>query len=99
MSIVPTTGITRKFYEEAVSYQIEYTSSAFWQIWLQRAFNELDTYGLVCEYSTDGSRKRTDTAIRRYDSHHHTLSSLTWHEAKRPGVNPKEVEKQAQDVC
>ncbi|OIW33928.1 hypothetical protein CONLIGDRAFT_696651 [Coniochaeta ligniaria NRRL 30616] len=93
--IVPATGIVRKFYDEAIDNQIEYPSSAFWQIWLQRAFFELDTYGIVCEYSADGSRKRTNAIVRRYDAHHDTLSSLTWHEAKRPGVNPKEVEKQS----
>jgi hypothetical protein len=99
MGIVPTTGIIRKFYEEALEYEIEFTSSAFWQIWLQRAFYELDIYGFVCEYSADQSRKRTDTAMRRYDPDHHTLSSMKWHEAKRPGVGSREVERQAQDVC
>jgi hypothetical protein len=98
MSIVPPTGILRKCYEEA-AIDIEYKSSRFWQAWLQRAFNDPDIYNLSCEISPDGSLRRVDMVVERYDAHHHTLSAVLWVEAKRPTGSVRQVEGQALDAA
>lgn len=81
---IVTDGIVRKSYDGALSNQIEYTSSAFWQVLLQHLFPELQTYAAVCEYSPDESRRRCDITVLMHDGNHNTLSSLIWQECKRP---------------
>lgn len=102
MSAVPSTGIVRKYYEEAEE-DIEYRSSAFWQVWLKREFakntDELDLYAVTSESSPDGSRRRVDQVVKRYDPSHHTLSALIWNECKRPSGSAKEAEQQALDAA
>ncbi|RYO92539.1 hypothetical protein DL764_008122 [Monosporascus ibericus] len=97
MSLVPATGVLRKLYEDAGA-DIEYKSSAFWQVFLQRAFYE-DFYIVVCEFPPDSSRRRVDIVVRRYDQNQHTLSSFMFHECKRPGGSLKAVEEQALDAA
>ncbi|OIW27897.1 hypothetical protein CONLIGDRAFT_671584 [Coniochaeta ligniaria NRRL 30616] len=102
MSVVPPAGIVRKYYEEAAE-NIEYRSSAFWQVWLQREFaktpEELETYAVTSESSPNGSLRRVDQVVRRYDRDHHNLASLIWNECKRPSGNPSEAEAQALDAA
>ena len=101
MSIVPLTGIVRKYYEDAAE-DIEYRPSAFWQVWLQREFattlEELDMYAVTSEFSPDSSRRRVDHNVKRYDRQHHTLSSLIWNECKRSSGSAAEAEAQALDA-
>jgi hypothetical protein len=98
MSIVPRHGLLRKHYEEA-EQNIEYTSSAFWQAYLQRAFHEVDTYSVTAESSPDGSRRRVDMVVKKYDPDHHTFTALLWVEFKRPTGSVLEVETQALDAA
>lgn len=103
MSVV-TGGIVRKFYEGTLSNKIEYTSSAFWQVLLQRLFPENETYAVLCEYSPDASRRRCDITVLRYDDSHDTLSSLVWQECKpseiaNGGGNARDAEEQAADAA
>ena len=98
MSAIPSEGILRKHYEEAVE-DVEYKSSAFWQAWMQRAFFETDIYSVTSESSPDGSLRRVDLVVKRYDSFHHTLSALLWVEMKRPTGNIGQVERQALDAA
>lgn len=93
MSIVPERGVLRKLYQDAVT-EIEYTSSAFWQVFLQREFYE-DKYIVVCEFSPDTSRRRVDIVVREYNQNQHTLSTLIFHECKRPNGDCKVAEEQA----
>jgi hypothetical protein len=98
MSIVPREGLLRKYFEEAVQ-DIEYKSSAFWQVYLQRAFHGLDTYSVTAELSPDGSRRRVDMAVKRYDDAHHTFTVVLWVECKRPSGSIREIETQALDAA
>ena len=98
MSIVPREGLLRKHFEEAVQ-NIEYKSSAFWQAYFQRAFPEVDTYSVTAESSPDGSRRRVDMVVKKYDSDHHTFTALLWIECKRPTGSVREVETQALDAA
>ncbi|KLP17922.1 Uncharacterized protein LW94_5686 [Fusarium fujikuroi] len=91
-------GLLRKHYEEAVE-DIEYKSSAFWMAVLQRAFYELDQYSVTPESSPDGSLRRVDMVVKRYDQDNHTLSALLWVECKRPSGSVQEVEEQALDAA
>lgn len=97
MSIVRK-GLLRKHYEEAVE-DIEYKSSAFWQAVLHRAFYEPDIYSVTAESSPDGSLRRVDMVVKRYDANNHTLSALLWVECKRQSGNVQEVEEQALDAA
>lgn len=98
MSIVPREGLLRKHFEEA-ERNIEYTSSAFWQAYFQRAFPEMDTYSVTAESSPDGSRRRADMVMKKYDHDHHTFTALLWIECKRPTGSIREVETQALDAA
>ncbi|CZT43170.1 uncharacterized protein RSE6_03164 [Rhynchosporium secalis] len=98
MSVVPREGLLRKHFEEAVQ-DIEYKSSAFWQAYFQRAFPEVDTYSVTAESSPDGSRRRVDMVVKKYDVHHHTFTALLWIECKRPTGSVREVETQALDAA
>ncbi len=98
MSVVPQHGILRKHYEEAIE-DVEYKSSAFWQAWLQRAFFETDLYSVTSESSPDGSRRRVDHLVLRYDPEHHTFSAMLWVECKRSSGSVREVEEQALDAA
>jgi hypothetical protein len=98
MSIVPPNGLLRKHFEEAVQ-DIEYKSSAFWQAYLQRAFHELDTCSVTAEFYPDGSRKRVDTVVKRYDDGHHTFPVMLWVECELPSGSIREVETQALDAA
>ncbi|KAH7231705.1 uncharacterized protein BKA55DRAFT_524309 [Fusarium redolens] len=91
-------GLLRKHYEEAVD-DIEYKSSAFWMAVLQRAFYEPDIYSVTPESSPDGSLRRVDMVVKRYDQDNHTLSALLWVECKRPSGSVQEVEDQALDAA
>ncbi|KAG7428851.1 hypothetical protein Forpi1262_v009371 [Fusarium oxysporum f. sp. raphani] len=97
MSAVPSTGLLRKLYIDAAQ-DIEYQSSTFWQIWLQRAFHE-DEYMVSCEIPPDESRRRVDAVVKRYDDRHDTLSAVLWVEFKRPSGNVRQVEFQALDAA
>ncbi|KAI0520871.1 hypothetical protein F5B22DRAFT_55083 [Xylaria bambusicola] len=97
MSIV-NTGILRYFYEDAQT-DIEYKSSEFWQHYLKQEFADTRTYAVTCEVSPDGSRRRVDMVVKRYDANHHTMSALLWVECKRPGGSLREVEEQALDAA
>ena len=98
MSIVPLRGLLRKHFEEAVK-DIEYKSSAFWQAYFQRAFNEVDKYSVTCESSPDESRRRVDMVVQKYDSDNHTFTAMIWVECKRPSGSIREVELQALDAA
>ncbi|EXA30020.1 hypothetical protein FOVG_18555 [Fusarium oxysporum f. sp. pisi HDV247] len=97
MSAVPSAGLLRKLYIDAAQ-DIEYKSSTFWQIWLQRAFHE-DEYMVSCEIPPDESRRRVDAVVKRYDDRHDTLSAVLWIEFKRPSGNVRQVELQALDAA
>ena len=98
MSIVPRQGLLRKHFEEA-ELNIEYKLSAFWQAYFQRAFPETDTYSVTAESSPDGSRRRVDMVVKKYDRDHHTFAALLWIECKRPTGSVQEVETQALDAA
>lgn len=66
---------------------------------LKHEFDDAKTYSVTSEVSPDGSRRRVDVAVKRYDKHHHTMSALLWVECKRPGGSLREVEKQAVDAA
>ncbi|KAI1354121.1 hypothetical protein F5Y01DRAFT_321805 [Xylaria sp. FL0043] len=96
MSIVPSTGILRKLYENARTQDIEYSSSAFWQAYLQTQFYPGNNHAVVCEYAPgEESRRRIDITVLQYDSSNHTITRLILIEAKRPGGTAAEVERQA----
>lgn len=98
VSVVPPTGIVRMHYVDATE-DIEYKSSAFWQVWLQRSFFEVDIYSVTGESSPDGSLRRVDIVVKRYDPAHDTLSAMLWVECKRPSGSVLEVEHQALDAA
>ncbi|KAM0744662.1 hypothetical protein ACQRIT_000046 [Beauveria bassiana] len=95
MSGLVSSGIAWAFYNNAQSEDIEYKSSAFWQVILQTWFKLEDNYAVICEYSPDGGRSRTDISVFKYDPNHHTLAILNVIEAKRQGNAPKQAEKDA----
>ncbi|CRK04716.1 hypothetical protein BN1723_017137, partial [Verticillium longisporum] len=97
MSIV-TSGILCYLYDESQT-DIEYKSSEFWQHYLKQEFADTRTYAVTCEVSPDGSRRRVDMVVKRYDMNHHTMSALLWVECKRPGGSVREVEEQALDAA
>ncbi|KAI3340530.1 hypothetical protein F4824DRAFT_453595 [Ustulina deusta] len=98
MSVVPCTGVLRKLLEEA--YQnIEYKSSAFWQIFLQRALQDDPNFIVVCEYSPDGSRRRVDIVIKRYNANHHNFTAMVYVEVKRRKGSIRDCEQQALDAA
>ncbi len=97
MSIVPATGVLRKLYQDA-RINMEYNSSAFWQVYLQSAFYE-SGYIVVCEFPTGRSKRRVDIVVRSYDENEHTLSSFLFHECKRPDGNPTQVGNQARSAA
>jgi hypothetical protein len=98
MSVVPATGIIRMLYKDAVE-DIEHKWLAFWYVWLQRSFFEGDIYSATCETSPDGSLRRADIVVKRYDPAHNTLSAMLWVECKPPTGNVPEVEHQALDAA
>ncbi|KPM34084.1 hypothetical protein AK830_g12490 [Neonectria ditissima] len=98
MSIVPARGILRKLYNDAAE-NIEYKSASFWHGWLQRAFNDQDVYHISPEFSPDGSLRRVDAVVQRYDDAHDTLSAMLWVEFKRPSGSVSQVEGQALDAA
>lgn len=98
MSVVPAKGILRKLYREAAQ-DIEYKSASFWHAWLQRNFNEQDVYHVTPEYSPDGTLRRVDACVLRYDDAHDTLSAILWVEFKRPSGSVGQVESQALDAA
>ncbi|KAM3526966.1 hypothetical protein MY4038_006582 [Beauveria bassiana] len=95
MNGLVSSGIAWAFYNNAQSEDIEYKSSAFWQVILQTWFKLEHDYAVICEYSPDGGRSRTDISVFKYDSNHHTLAILNVVEAKRQGNSPKQAEKDA----
>lgn len=97
MSIVRP-GLLRKHYELAAQGP-EYPAAAFWQVVLQRAFNEPEVYSVTSESSPDGTLRRVDMVVMRYDANHDTLSALLWIECKRPSGDVREVERQALDAA
>ncbi|KAE8442160.1 hypothetical protein EG329_003811 [Mollisiaceae sp. DMI_Dod_QoI] len=64
-----------------------------------RAFYETDIYSVTSESSPDGSRRRVDHVVKRYDPNHHTFTALLWIECKRPTGSVLEVENQALDAA
>lgn len=56
-------------------------------------------YAVTTESSPDGSLRRVDLVVKRYDENNDTLSALLWVEFKRPNGNVKEVEEQALDAA
>src|SRR6266699_1147516 len=99
MSVVPSYGFLRKLFDEAVD-NIEYKSSAFWQVYLQEAFSDDSNYRVLCEQSPDGSsRRRVDIMVNKYDSNQNTITTLLYVECKRPGGSLKQVEEQVHDAA
>ncbi|KAF6822899.1 hypothetical protein CPLU01_11720 [Colletotrichum plurivorum] len=98
MSVVPAQGILRKLYREA-AHDIEYKSASFWHASLQRRFNEKDVYHITPDYSPDGTLRRVDACVLRYDEAHDTLSAMLWLEFKRPSGSVGQVESQALDAA
>lgn len=100
MSVVPPTGVLRYLYQDAVA-DIEYKSSAFWQVFLQTAFPLDEGFIVVCEFPPDQSRRRVDIVVRYYDGMHHTLASFLFTECKKPGgtTQAQEVEAQARQAA
>ncbi|OAQ59783.1 hypothetical protein VFPFJ_11559 [Purpureocillium lilacinum] len=97
MSII-TSGILQFLYDDAV-HDIEYKSSEFWQHYLRQEFSDTRIYAVTCEVSPDGSRRRIDAVVKRYDASHHTMSALLWMECKRPSGSIRDVELQALDAA
>lgn len=98
MSAVSNTGVLRKLLEEA-SHDIEYRASAFWQIFLQRAFRDDDNYIVVCEYPPDDSKRRVDIVIKHYNANHHNFTAMIYTEVKRPSGSLRDCEDQALDAA
>jgi hypothetical protein len=98
MSVVPAKGLLRKLYNEAAQ-DIEYKSVSFWHSWLQRSFNEQDLYHVTPENSPDGTLRRVDACVLRYDDAHDTISATLWVEFKRPSDNVGQLESQALDAA
>ncbi|KAL1864062.1 hypothetical protein VTK73DRAFT_6191 [Phialemonium thermophilum] len=96
MSLVPQQGVLRKLYNDAraAGATNEYTSSAFWQVLLQKVFYE-DQYIVVCEFPPNESLRRVDIVVRKFDEDNNTLSSIIFHEVKGRDGNAKMVETQA----
>lgn len=97
MSIVPQYGLLRKHFEEAVQ-DIEYKLSAFWQVYLQRAFREVETYSVTTESWPDGSKSQVDTIVQKYDADHSLYTVMLWGEIG-PTASIGEVETQALDAA
>ncbi|KAI0902716.1 hypothetical protein F4823DRAFT_638688 [Ustulina deusta] len=97
MTIVPLDGVVRKLYEDATK-NIEYQSSAFWQVWLQRAFCE-EHFIVVCEFPPDSSLRRVDIVVREYNQDQHTITSVVYTESKKPKGSRKDVKDQATDAA
>lgn len=68
MSIL-TSGILRFMYDDAVT-DIKYKSSEFWQHYLKQEISNTRIYAVTCEVSPDGSRRRIDVVVKRYDADH-----------------------------
>ena len=99
MSVVPEYGFLRKLFKEAVD-NIEYKSSAFWQVYLREAFSDDPNYMVLCEQSPDGSsRRRVDIVVNKYDPNHDTVTALLYVECKRPDGSLKRVEDQVLDAA
>lgn len=86
--------------QQAEGHDIEYKSSAFWQLLLQHEFPLSYNYAVLCEQAPDrqDSRKRVDISVVRYDAEHHTFSPSFLLEGKRTGQGKSEIrplEKQA----
>ncbi|EPE28251.1 hypothetical protein GLAREA_09371 [Glarea lozoyensis ATCC 20868] len=97
MSIVPQTGLLRKLYQVAVE-DIEHNSSAFWQAYLQRAFNETDTYSVTTDPFPWSPK--ADILVTRYDDRDDsTLTNVILAECHRPAESLHDVEKRALDVA
>ncbi|OAA60451.1 hypothetical protein SPI_05575 [Niveomyces insectorum RCEF 264] len=94
MGIVPEHGVLLKLYEDAAE-RGEHRSSAFWQVFLQKAFYE-EEFIVVCEAPpAEASRRRIDIVVRRYDKDHHNLTSLVFNECKGRYGNRSDAETQA----
>ncbi|KAI0433508.1 hypothetical protein F5Y09DRAFT_298596 [Xylaria sp. FL1042] len=98
MSVVPPTGVLRKLLEEA-DRDIEYRASAFWQIFLQRAFQDDMNFIVVCEYPPDESRRRVDIVIKHYNADHHNFTAMIYVEVKRKRGSLQTCEEQALDAA
>ncbi|KAH7246560.1 hypothetical protein BKA59DRAFT_455597 [Fusarium tricinctum] len=96
MSVVPSTGLLRKLYEDAAQ-NIESQPSPFWQTWLQRTFHE-EEYMVTCDLPRDGSSRRVDTEVNRYDESDDTLSIVLCIELRVFSASVRQVESQALDA-
>jgi hypothetical protein len=98
--LLPLKHVLRKLYNDANHDEArnEYISSAFWQVFLQRAFYE-DEYIVICEYPPNNSRRRVDIVVRRFVENEDTLSSVVFHEAKGPDGSARTVEDQVLDAA
>jgi hypothetical protein len=97
MSVVPSTGLLRKLYQDAAQ-NIEPQPSQFWQAWLQRAFHE-EEYAIWCDMPPDESRRRVDAVVDRYDESDDTLSAVLCIEYRMFSASVRQVESQALDAA
>ncbi|KAI0976398.1 hypothetical protein F4678DRAFT_416923 [Xylaria arbuscula] len=95
----PLQPVLRALFEEAKGVIVEYTASAFWQVLLQRAFSDDPNYIVVCEHSPDGTRRRIDIVVKRYDPVNDNITAMVFVEAKSEKGSLKEVESQALDAA
>ncbi|KAI1841717.1 hypothetical protein JX266_012085 [Neoarthrinium moseri] len=97
MSIVPTSGYTRKLYNDAQYADGEYHATAFWQRVFQETFHE-DWYTTFCEQPpVPGSRLRNDVQVRKYDAHHDTITTIMVGEGKKHKGSLRGAEEQVEE--
>lgn len=95
-----TSRLLYRYYRDAVnSPNVEYKASAFWQLVLQRLFYEHEVYAVAAESSPDGSLRRVDAAVKRYEGSSDKMYSMLWIEFKRKKGSADEVETQALDAA
>ncbi|KAK2773499.1 hypothetical protein CKAH01_13539 [Colletotrichum kahawae] len=95
-----TSRLLSLYYREAKnSPNVEYKASAFWQLVLQRLFDDHEYYAVAAESSPDGSLRRVDAAVKRYDGSSDKMYSMLWIEFKRKKGSVAEVEGQALDAA
>ncbi|CAJ0552265.1 Ff.00g062440.m01.CDS01 [Fusarium sp. VM40] len=97
MSVVPSTGLLRKLYQDGAQ-NIESQPSPFWQTWLRRAFHE-ENYTVTCGMPRDESLTRVETEVHRYDESDDTLSTVLCIELRIFSASVRQVESQALDAA
>lgn len=98
MSISLADCVLSKLYRDT-EHNIEHKSSAFWQVYLQRASYNNSNFIVITESPPDDSLRRVDIFVKRYDEGHDTLNALILIECKRPRGSAKDVEYQVAEAA